>query len=111
MDAKTLVKPRIPGMTQPVLGPENADAGLPLALTYLYPQGVKVFIEPASTAQDGDVYVVRLNGERVTSAIIAAGEATLRVIVYVALGKWKTPLNVLEYALERGDGRLRRQRH
>ncbi|POA47015.1 hypothetical protein C1893_17795 [Pseudomonas sp. MPR-ANC1] len=102
MDAKTLVKPRIPGMTQPVLGPENADAGLPLALTYLYPQGVKVFIEPASTAQDGDVYVVRLNGERVTSAIIAAGEATLRVIVYVALGKWKTPLNVLEYALERG---------
>lgn len=39
MNVKTLEKPRIPGMSQPVLGPENADAGLPLALTYLYPEG------------------------------------------------------------------------
>lgn len=102
MDAKTLVKPSIPGMSEPVPGPENADAGLPLALTYLYPQGVKVFIEAATIAQDGDVYVVRLNGERVTSTIIAAGEAAQRVIVYVALDKWKTLLNVLDYGLERG---------
>lgn len=103
MDVKTLEKPRIAGMSQPVPGPENADAGLPLALTYLYPEGVKVFIEPATTAQDNDVYAVRLNGERVAEKPIATGEATQRVIVYVAADKWKSPLNVLDYGIER-DG-------
>jgi hypothetical protein len=103
MDVKTLEKPRIAGMSQPVPGPENADAGLPLALTYLYPEGVKVFIEPATTAQDNDVYAVRLNGERVAEKPIATGEASQRVIVYVAADKWKSPLNVLDYGIER-DG-------
>ncbi|MFJ4587356.1 hypothetical protein ACIP1Z_08590 [Pseudomonas moraviensis] len=106
MNVKTLEKPRIPGMSQPVLGPENADAGLPLALTYLYPEGVKVFIEPATTAQDDDTYVVRLNGERVADKTIAIGETTQQVIVYVAADKWKSPLNVLEYGLERGGMEL-----
>ncbi|CAI8796009.1 BIG2 domain-containing protein [Pseudomonas sp. IT-347P] len=106
MNAKTLEKPRIPGMSQPVPGPENADAGLPLALTYLYPEGVKVLIEPATTAQGDDTYVVRLNGGRVAEKTIAIGETTQRVIVYVAADKWKSPLNVLEYGLERGGMEL-----
>lgn len=103
MNANTLIKPQIPGMSQPVPGPENADAGLPMALTYLYPEGVKVFIAPATSAQDGDTYVVRLNGETVATKPIATGEAAQGVIVYVALDKWKTPLNVLDYGLERDE--------
>ena len=101
MTALTLVKPRIPGMKEPVLGGDGAEAGLPLALTYLYPEGVKVFIDPSPSAQEGDTFLVRLNGEEVATKAIAAGSENQRAIVYVPTKLWVDELNILDYGLVR----------
>ncbi|MCF4996809.1 hypothetical protein GIW70_17770 [Pseudomonas syringae] len=101
MADSTLVQPHIPEMKVDILGPEPIDAGLPLALTYLYPEGVKVLIEPAPSASAKDHYVVRLNGDVATEIEIAEGEASQQATVYVPAELWKDKLNVLEYGLQR----------
>ncbi|WP_454562967.1 hypothetical protein [Pseudomonas sp. AIG] len=106
MAAPTLEKPVVPGMKQPVSTPQTAEAGLPLALTYLYPEGVKVFIDPPPTAQPDDTLVLRLNGDAVAKAVIMAGEENQRASLYVRAKLWQDGLNTLEYGLERATVEL-----
>lgn len=101
MAVPTLVQPRIPGMKQPVSAPQPVDAGLPLALTYLYPEGVKVFIEPAAGMVADDRLVLRIDGVRVAAKPIVTGEESLRAVLYVQAKLWKDGLNTLDYGLER----------
>ncbi|MHC8394979.1 hypothetical protein ACYZT8_15170 [Pseudomonas sp. LB3P93] len=101
MTALTLDRPLIPGMKAPIPGPDGADAGLPLALTYLYPEGVKVFIEPSTSAQAGDTFRLRLNGDVVATYPVVAGEEDQRAVVYVQTRHWKDGINTLDYVLDR----------
>lgn len=98
----TLVQPRIPGMKQPVSAPQPVDAGLPLALTYLYPEGVKVFIEPSAGMVADDRLVLRLDGVVVATKPIPVGEENQRADLYVPVKFLKDGLNTLDYGLERG---------
>ncbi|WP_458725332.1 hypothetical protein [Pseudomonas mandelii] len=101
MTTFTLDKPLIPGMKEPIPGPDGVDAGLPLALTYLYPEGVKVFIEPSSLAQAGDTFKLQLNGATVASFPVMAGEEDKRATVYVQTRHWTDGLNTLDCLLDR----------
>ncbi|MDI2142460.1 hypothetical protein KBJ94_10450 [Pseudomonas sp. ITA] len=101
MTAPTLASPRIPGMKQPVSAPHPVDAGLPLALTHLHPDGVKVFIEPPSGMAVDDTLVLRLNNDLVARKLIANGEEDQRAVLYVQAKPWSDGLNVLEYSQER----------
>ncbi|MET0777697.1 MAG: hypothetical protein ABWZ65_19700 [Pseudomonas mandelii] len=101
MTTLTLDRPIIPGMKEPIPGPEGADAGLQLALTYLYPEGVKVFIEPSASAQAGDAFELKLNGETVATFPIALGEEDQRAVVYVQTRHWQDGINTLDYVLDR----------
>lgn len=100
MAVPTLVQPRIPGMKQPVSAPQPVDAGLPLALTYLYPEGVKVFIDPSAGMVADDRLVLRLDGVVVATKPISAGEENQRADLYVPVKFLKDGLNTLDYGLE-----------
>ena len=102
MAVPTLVQPHIPGMKQPVFTTQPVDAGLPLALTHLYPEGVKVFIVPPAGMVADDRLVLRLDGALVATKPIAIGEEDQRAVLYVQAKLWKDGPNTLDYGLERG---------
>ncbi|MHC8344282.1 hypothetical protein ACYZT6_13215 [Pseudomonas sp. RT6P73] len=97
----TLDKPVIPGSKDHIPGPDGAEVALPLALTYLYPEGVKVFIEPSASAQAGDTFRLRLNGDEVATHLVVVGEEDQRAAVYVQTRHWKDGINTLDYVLDR----------
>ncbi|MBS4089637.1 hypothetical protein [Pseudomonas rustica] len=106
MAAATLEKPIVFGMKEPVSSPQPADGGLPLALTYLYPQGVRVLIDPPASVLAGDTLALRLNDQTVTTRHIAAGEENQTLSLYVGARLWQDALNTLEYGLVRADVEL-----
>ncbi|PZW64898.1 hypothetical protein F475_00971 [Pseudomonas sp. URMO17WK12:I6] len=98
----TLYAPRIPGWKDTVPAPINAHGGIPLALTYLYPEGVKVFVDGYLEQEVGDNIDLYLNGVVVSVAIVES-LTDKRFILYLPVKALFDGLNEIYYSIRRGS--------
>ncbi|QAY85962.1 hypothetical protein [Pseudomonas arsenicoxydans] len=103
--ALTLYAPRIPGCKDVVPAPINAHVGVPLALTYLYPQGVKVFVDAYLHQEVGDNIDLYLNGVVVSVAIVES-LTDKRFTLYLPVKALFDGLNEIHYSIRRGSDNI-----
>ncbi|AWM92434.1 hypothetical protein DJ564_17215 [Pseudomonas sp. 31-12] len=98
----TLYAPRIPGCKDVVPAPVDAHVGIPLALTYLYPQGVKVFVDAYAQQEVGDNIDLYLNGVVVSVAIVESLTDKFFTLYLPVKALFNGP-NEIHYTVRRGS--------